>query len=483
MNSQFAYDKMDYYSVLEYLKQQAKYFSNNVWTDFSDADIGAVLLKLLAMNTDTTNYQVEKGISELYIDTVVERTNAIALCKLIGYEPRHYESAVVNIVVSGTSANQQVLPKQSLFTNNSRDVYYYTLEDYTLNSGDTTVEAYEGTLVNVNRAISDITNTGTIILDDYNIATNTVKVIQGGASFTKVDNALYGDGDACFSVHLNSDNQIYIQLPPYYSNFITNATIEISYLLSSGVEGRVGSGILNGIFSIDGVQYAYNNPEASEGGYNPETVEEIRNEAPRYASTMNTLVTLNDFRILAKDFSGISDVVALDYNYPESGLKQPDGGNVNDAYKVNLYILPEFSDSIYNAEGELDNLVKLYLEDVQLKKPSSITLNYYDVQYIRPHITMRVYMDQYDLRYSTTAESIKNFLVEKYSRYNRKIGQPIFKSHISSEILDEFNYINYLEITYIENEANGALKCNNLQYIDIVFNNITVQTVPYTEEN
>ena len=75
MNSQFAYDKMDYYSVLEYLKQQAKYFSNGTWTDFSDADIGTVILKLMAMNTDTTNYQVEKGISELYIDTVVERVN------------------------------------------------------------------------------------------------------------------------------------------------------------------------------------------------------------------------------------------------------------------------------------------------------------------------------------------------------------------------------------------------------------------------
>ena len=97
MNTNFSYDKMDYYSILEYLKKQAEYFSDGDWTDFSDADIGTVLLKLMAMNADTTNYQIEKGVSELYLDTAIERVNAIALCKLVGYEPRHYQSAEVDL--------------------------------------------------------------------------------------------------------------------------------------------------------------------------------------------------------------------------------------------------------------------------------------------------------------------------------------------------------------------------------------------------
>ena len=75
MNTNFSYDKMDYYSILEYLKKQAEYFSDGDWTDFSDADIGTVLLKLMAMNADATNYQIEKGVSELYLDTAIERVN------------------------------------------------------------------------------------------------------------------------------------------------------------------------------------------------------------------------------------------------------------------------------------------------------------------------------------------------------------------------------------------------------------------------
>ena len=152
MNSQFAYDKMDYYSVLEYLKQQAKYFSNGTWTDFSDADIGTVILKLMAMNTDTTNYQVEKGISELYIDTVVERANAVALCKLIGYEPRHYESAMIDISLTGTFVGDNKLPAYTLFTNTARDINYYNITEYNLKSGTNIIDAYEGSYKSVTKS-------------------------------------------------------------------------------------------------------------------------------------------------------------------------------------------------------------------------------------------------------------------------------------------------------------------------------------------
>lgn len=482
MNSQFAYDKMDYYSVLEYLKQQAKYFSNGVWTDFSDADIGTVILKLMAMNTDTTNYQVEKGISELYIDTVVERANALALCKLIGYEPRHYESAVVDLTLSSNFSGRMTIEPFTQFTNKSRDISYYNIKAYNILAGSTNIDIYEGKHVSIVKSIEDITNEGTIILDDYNIGTNTLVIKQGGIILNLVDNALYGEAEACFSVHMNLDNQLYIQFPTYWANFLTNANIEIDYLLSNGINGRVGSEIIDGSFSLNNNTITYKNYTASEGGFDPETVEEIRNEAPRFASTMNTLVTLNDFRVLSKDFDGIADAVALDYNYPESGLIQPSGdGQVNDAYKVNVYILPRTSNSIYEPDGNYTDIVNAYIEDIKLKKPSSIITSYHNVEYIRPHIVIKIYMDSYDLRYNTTASSIKSFLVDRYSRYNRSIGQAIYKSHISSEILDNFGYINYLEILSLEGESNGALKCNNLQYIDLVAENITVQVVPYTE--
>ena len=478
MNTQFAYDKMDYYSILSYLKEQATYFSDGVWTDFSDGDLGTIILKLMAMNADTTNYQIEKGISELYIDTVVERSNAIALCKLIGYEPKHYQSAKVDLTLSNETGNSSVLNKYNLFTNKTGDVKYYNIEEYTLNPGLTTVECYEGLYSKLTFSMNDITDEGTIILDDYNIGTNTINISQGGIYFKHVDNAIYGDSSACFSIHMNSDNNLYIQLPTYYKNFVTNAPIIVEYLLSNGYSGRIGSNILTGQYTNSNGNYNYYNTSASEGGYNPETVEDIRQEAPAFASTMNTLVTLNDFRVLVKDFDGISDVVALDYNYKETGLVQP-----TDAYKVNVYILPTDVDTIINTNtNTYYDFIKTFITDVDLKRLNSLTLSYKDVTYVKPHITIKVYMDQYDLRYGSASTAIKDYIVSYYSRANgRKIGQALYKSHISSVITSYFDYVKYIEVLLLEGESDGAIKPNNLTFIDIIADNINVQVVPYTE--
>ena len=624
MNTNFSYDKMDYYSILEYLKKQAEYFSDGDWTDFSDADIGTVLLKLMAMNADTTNYQIEKGVSELYLDTAIERVNAIALCKLIGYEPRHYQSAEVELtaIYTGEASDGLKIPAFSNFTDSTGNLRFYTLEDTPIYTGVNTFKVYQGNIVAKQYDYSNIDENGRILLDDYNIGTNTVVLSQAGLRYNRVENALYGEGEGCFSIHINLDNTLYIQLPTYYATIMSNTTpIDVVYLLSDGVDGRIGSGVITGTMTLsNGLNISFTNQNASEGGYNPETVEDIRKEAPAYASTMNTLVTLNDFRILARDFAGVADVIALDYNYPESGLIQPTDDTVNDAYKVNLNILPESADSIYKEDEEEDvsgmtlltpndftiestgteyqfnyssddgsfyntnsmvdssscgnilrfnadwskvvvkytteteehydylyidvegtnkatvsgeysgqfslsdvltgtainlsyikdgnayfnsdtvkiyiyatndsehiptyttdflNEISNYIFDVKKKKPAGIKVNYLDVNYIKPQLTIRVYMDEDDLRYSTASVTIASYLEDLYSRKNHKIGEPIYQSHLSKDILSKFDFVKYLEVVNLEGAVNGAIKPNNTQYVELLAENMTIKVVPY----
>lgn len=616
MNTNFSYDRMDYYSILEYLKEQAAYFSDGNWTDFSDGDLGTVLLKLMAMNADTTNFQIEKGISELYLDTVKERVNAIALCKLVGYEPRHYMSAVVEVVASTTDmVFSSVIPAFSSFSNDNGTIYYFNIEDIPINVGLNRFKAYQGRPRVFTIGVEEIDDRGRYYLSDYAVGTNTFLIKQAGLTLKHIENALYGEGELCYSVHIDLDNTLYIQFPTYYETILSpNTPIEIKYLLSDGVDGRIGAGILNGTLRLsDGTSLAYTNDFSSEGGYNPESVEDIRKAAPSYAKTMNTLVTLNDFRILANEFDGISDVVALDYNFPESGLVQPtDEGSVNDAYKVNLYMLLEESDTIIKDDDEIDEtkgeylsdtnfaienthnmtlnvanqtyissgetaslsgiptdlsnvleiiikfsvegegndtftidysdsvsmefyggdadtiritqdqlldgaylsyyfvnnsgtgtvtfstffvkdasdptttvykaIAQKYMNDVKQKKPAGIQVFYYDVNYIRPHIVMNVYMNEEDLRYATTSGAIGAYLESSYSRSNRKIGEAVYTSHIFKEILDQFNYINYLEIVDVEYSTAGAIKPNNTQFVELLSKNITVNVLPYEGE-
>ena len=617
MNTNFAYDRMDYYSILEYLKEQASYFSDGNWSDFSDGDIGVVLLKLMAMNADTTNFQIEKGISELYLDTVKERVNAIALCKLVGYEPSHFQSAVCEVVcfVPDTIPEGTKVDAFTQFTDTTGSIHYYNIEDVPLYAGINRFKVYEGLARSFTINLSDISDRGKLTLVDWSVGTNTFKISQAGLNFTQVDNALYGEGELCFSVHTSLSNDIYIQFPTYYETILSSTTpIEIKYLLTVGSNGRIGANVLNGALKYSDMLIQYTNQYPSEGGYDPESVEDMRKAAPAYAKTMNTLVTLDDFRILSDSFDGLADVVALDYNYPESGLIQPTDDTVNDAYKVNLYMLLDESDTIIKDDDEIDeskgqyiseetfeetmvtniieisasqtfktkgtysvysgkfknmgsvgakkvlvkyktsgdaidefkasysdvvdediignsegmlsidysdlspeaelsiyyennsgygylefqvfivtelssdptteykDIVNAYMKDVKKKKPAGIMTTYYDVTYIRPHIVMNIYMDEDDLRFGSTATTIANFIENAYKRGIRKIGEALYTSHLFKDIIDNFSYINYLEITSVEYAVNGAIRPNNTEYVELLADNITVNVLPYEGE-
>lgn len=562
------YNRKDAYSILEYLKLQAEQLSEGRWTDFSDSDIGTVFLKLMSYLADMNNFQVDKVASELYLSTCTERASAIALCSLIGYEPRHYQSASSTITLTNAVGrdipNGTVIPAYSVFTNSLSTVKYCNLEQQTFYNNQATFDVYEGTPTSYTYTINNISTLGRIILNDYNVATNTISVTINGIKYQQVDDVRFISGELGYSVHISEDRYLYIQLPSYWPDVISQSSvIEISYLLSNGASGRIGSNVLTRVEQMlsdqrNNVIIAGNT--ASLGGYNPETVDEMKISVPRQARTMNTIVTINDFEEVSLNVLGIADVSALDYNDPSSGLVQPD-----DYYKVYMYVLPDadtydasdtelikyrntiikeredwtLEDMNNVAEGldtyskasitgtiiTLSNAGKIYtVEDIvpavdtgvedtsylieqvssvsgisdrlvySAKKSSNdiiVTLNnnwrnfvedgqkiniyykreqvltergqalreyvderrltslnvtYHDLDIVQPTIEVDVYMDKDDIRFNTTASQIKDFIVDKYSRKNLKIGEPIFASVIGADILTNFDYIRYCEV-------------------------------------
>lgn len=338
------YNRKDAYSILEYLKLQAESLSEGRWTDFSDSDIGTVFLKLISYLADMNNFQTDKTASELYLDTALERSSAISLAALVGYEPRHYLAPHCTIRL-GVNENKNVpdgtvIPAYSIFTNSSSTIQYCNLEDQYYYNQYSKFEVYQGNPVSNNFTISDIDSLGRIVLDSYNVATNTFRLSIDGVEYKQVEDVRYTTGNLCFSLHIHEDKYLYIQLPSFWPDVITQGSvIKVRYLVTAGEDGRIGRNILTKMLAISSDYYSSmiveeNTP--SEGGYNPETVDEMRNSVPAWARTMNTIVTINDFEEVGMNISGISDIKALDYNDKVSGLIQPD-----DYYKVYLYVLPD----------------------------------------------------------------------------------------------------------------------------------------------
>lgn len=582
------YNRKDAYSILEYLKLQAEQLSEGRWTDFSDSDIGTVFLKLMSYLSDMNNFQVDKVASELYLSTCTERASAIALCSLIGYEPRHYQSAKSTITLTNSSGKDipdgTVIPAYSVFTDSTNTIKYCNLDQHSFYNNEAKFDVYEGTPVSYTYTINNISSLGRIVLNDYSLATNTISVIINGIKYRQVDDVRFISGELGYSVHISEDRYLYIQLPSYWPDVISQSSvIEISYLLSNGANGRIGKDVLSRIEQMLSDQknnILIQGNTASTGGYNPETVDEMKVSVPRQARTMNTIVTINDFEEVSMNVLGIADVAALDYNDPSSGLIQPD-----DYYKVYMYVLPDadtydatdaelikyrntiikeredwtledmnnvaegldtFSKAsilgttitlsnagkiytvedvvpavdtgvedtsylieqvssvsgisdrlVYSAEKSSDDIIvtlndnwRDFVEDgqkiniyykreqvltergqalrdyVDERRLTSLNVTYHDLDIVQPTIDVDVYMDKDDIRFNTTASQIKNFIVDKYSRKNLKIGEPIFASVIGADILTEFDYIRYCEVRDPEEKIEVLPK----GFIDVVPN-------------
>lgn len=356
------YTRRDVTSIYEYLKEQAAELSNGRWTDFSSGDIGSILLGLMAFLADQNNFQLDKTASELFLDTALERSTIIAMLKLVGYEPRHYESARVSIEVTANdnTTTPTIIPAYTIFTNDTNTITYQNLYPIIVSGGKGVCdEVYEGTRVQATYQYSDITADGKIYLPDYKIGINTVQLYIPSVSSSlieRVENVKFTDGDFVFSVHVSEDGLVYIQLPSFWTDLLnTTAVLQVSYLLSSGEAGRVGAGILTrfgntGTFSS---QYTITNPSQSTGGFFPETVEEIKTSAPIHVRTMDTIVTkkdLNELAMATPETALIAQVKAGDYNDDWTGLVQPD-----DAYKCKVLAVP-FNRNETSIYGQDQNL-------------------------------------------------------------------------------------------------------------------------------
>lgn len=480
------YTLKDYETIFNFLTDQAVELSDGQWTDFTDGDFGTIIIHLLSYWGDLLSNQLDLTASELFINTAEERTSLMEIVKLIGYEPNNYSSSMASLhITHNTDPNVayegEVLPAFSKFVSNS-GLSYYNLYPVRLTSDTTIVPTYEGTLTNKIFYYRDITTDGRIQVNDPNMATNAtqVEIIAGSVAgeIQRVSDVRFTSGELCFSIHTDLDGYPYIQLPAWWSNLLSDpVTISVTYLKTRGQDGRVGANTINRIASNPSISNSYtiNNPEASVGGTNPETVAEIKAKATAFARTMYTAVTLKDFEDIALFSDTISQVRALDYNHKEEEFpptiapyKQPTppNGIPNDAYKVLIMAVPAdlSTQTIFTGDtikytddtgaerertdyGSLTDSMKALHNEYMDRKSATLYLEYRDPVYINPWLIMNIYLKRKeDIRSGDVASSVRDFLQLRFARNRVRIGESIYGSQIGREVLSTFNYINYIEV-------------------------------------
>lgn len=332
-NSYLQVTEIDFEDIRTNLKSYLS--TQNQFQDYDfEGSAMATLLDVLAYNTHYNAFYINMLANEMFLDTAQQRDSVVSHAKLVGYTPVSAIGASANVSITFTGvANttaQFTIPKNSKFQTTIDDIQYtyVTPEAYTVTNSSNTfsraITIREGLPLTHRFTVNDA-NPVRYVLPNENVDVSSITVsVQESASdtttteFTRATNV----------------TQVFSTSPVFFVEEAYDGKYEI--LFGSGALGQnVRNGniviveylVCNGdatngatTFSIDdlsGITESYSTAVISTnvnaaGGRNPETVDSIKFNAPRFYQTQNRAVVDNDYqRILLAENADLQSVVAF----------------------------------------------------------------------------------------------------------------------------------------------------------------------------
>lgn len=326
------FTNLDFDQIRTSLRDYLRANSNFTDYDFEGSNLAA-LIDVLAYNTYITSYNANMVANEAFIDSATIRENVVALARNIGYIPRSRRSARATITFTVDTSNITPAPasltlhKGPVAASNAvfgtQSFIFSILEDVTVPVFDNlarfeNVEIYEGVLLTNFFTYSSRNPNQRFILPNSGIDTTLLNVNVRSSEQSSSSNRFILDDTL---IEINSSSRVFFlqeisdeRYELIFGDGIFGEALQegnfivADYIVSNGESA-------NGIsqFSFSGrLTYTRNSTEyvvatgislisteiAANGGENIETVESIRNYAPRVYATQNRAVTANDYETL-----------------------------------------------------------------------------------------------------------------------------------------------------------------------------------------
>lgn len=396
-------------SIKDYLR------ANSNFTDFDfEGSNFAVLIDTLAYNTYITAFNSNMVVNESFLDSATVRENVVSLARNIGYVPRSRTSSTAqvsfSISVPPTSTNPiRYTPTVTLQSGlvctgaSGGSSYIFSTPDNISTSvvnGIATfnnIEVKEGTFLKKQFTV-DGSLDQRFILDNSFIDTSTIRVYVKGISdtgigypYTLVDNIFNVDAESkIFLIQEVQDEKYELLFGDniFGKKLENNSIITITYIVTDGKDGNgtnsfTFAGSLkdasnNTVIPTNTITVTTN--QSSQNGSDIETIDSIKNYAPRLYSSQYRAVTPRDYESIIKSIiypetESVSVVGGEELNPPQFGkvlisIKPKNGTYVSDFNKQQIKNkLKQYSVSGINPE--IRDLLLLYVEI-----DSSIYYNY-----------------------------------------------------------------------------------------------------------
>ena len=307
-------------SIKSYLRQNSKFTD----FDFEGSNL-SILLNTLAYNSYITAYNTNMVANESFIDSATLRENVVSLARNIGYTPRS-KRAAVGIVrfnfagISSTAASVSIQP--GVFANAGFDQknYLFSLaEKLTVpaNNGKATGAAliHQGQYLEKKWTIDLSQPNQVYVLPNNGIDLSTLNVtVQNSASDTTVTNFKGVDSivgiDGTSNIYLTQETtdekyEIIFGDGIFGKKLETGNVVTASYIVTDGPTGNgakyfnfAGTVKDDSGADVNTIEVDIRTLRAAEGGDDIESVESIRNYAPRRYAAQNRAVTATDYEAL-----------------------------------------------------------------------------------------------------------------------------------------------------------------------------------------
>ena len=409
-------------SIKDYLR------ANSTFTDFDfEGSNFSVLIDTLAYNTYITAFNSNLVVNESFLDSATVRENVVSLARNIGYVPssRTASTANVSFTVSAEDTDSVTLQAGLVCTGSLRESSYVfsVPEDVsaTVSNGVATfnnLEIKEGTFLKKTFTVNGSLDQR-FILDNSFVDTSTIVVYVKGPSDSGNGNQ-YRLIENIFEVNSTSETFLIQEVQDekyellfgdgYFGKKLENdSVITVTYIVTDGKEGNGASSFaFAGSFTDDNggaiapTVSSITTIQNSQNGSDIESIDSIRNFAPRLYSSQYRAVTPGDYETVIKskifpNAESVSVVGGEELDPPQFG-------------KVIISIKPKGGTYVsdFNKQ-QIKNKLKLY-------SVSGIDADIIDAKILYVELDSSVY---YNSSQVGNAEDLKTRVINSLTAYSR----------------------------------------------------------------
>lgn len=305
------------------------------WRDFSESDLGMVILELIAGAQDMQNFYFDNQAFETYLDTAEQDKNIRALLRTMNYRIPLKVSAKgeVRLEYRDNTTRTIRIPKYFQFGCSTSNYKYVVMEEVyrPTENGCIDIPVWEGdykeltvtrkTLASNVNAAGNVSRR--IYIGNTDVADHSIEICQDGAVWEEVDDAILEySGGYVFSVHRDAAGDVYILMSVNFMDLIPkgdNSSITIKYLISHGKSGIVDKNVIDTILDYTTGDLYYqellyiSNTTKTYGAADDIDLSKAKILARRQAQTMGRYITLDDYGVAVSSEPYIKYSVVKDW--------------------------------------------------------------------------------------------------------------------------------------------------------------------------